>query len=124
MMRVTEFDKVVKFYNEIGLKTAYTMGEGEGRGVLLDTGEGNYIEIFAGGTRAPGEDPPEGAVIHFALRVPNTDEAYNKALAAGAISEKEPIDVTLQGNPPVPVRIAFCKGFNGEIIEFFQNETL
>ena len=28
------------------------------------------------------------------------------------------------GDPLIPIRIAFCKGPDGEVIEFFQNEVL
>jgi len=31
--------------------------------------------------------------------------------------------VTLAADPPIPARIAFCKGPDGELIEFFQNEA-
>lgn len=43
----------------------------------------------------------------------------------GANSTMEPKDITIQttnGVGPVPIRIAFCEGPSGEIIEFFQNE--
>jgi hypothetical protein len=36
----------------------------------------------------------------------------------------EPKDVTIattNAHAPVPIRIFFCEGPNGEIIEFFQN---
>ena len=51
----------------------------------------------------------------------NVDGAVEAAVAAGAIVTVEPKDVILGVNPPTPVRIAFVKGLNGEIIEFFQS---
>jgi glyoxylase I family protein len=36
----------------------------------------------------------------------------------------EPKDLAVFGDPPIPIRIAFCKGPDGEVIEFFQNEVL
>ena len=91
---------------------------------MLDTGDGNYVEVFAGGKHPIGEELPEGALLHFALRTQDCDRAIERARAAGAVVTIEPKSLDLPGNPPVPVRIAFCRGLNGEIIEFFQNETL
>lgn len=41
-----------------------------------------------------------------------------------AHSHIEPKDVTLAGDYPVPVGLAFVRGLDGEVIEFFQNDTL
>ncbi len=124
-LRAADFEATLRFYAEgLGFVQAYGWGEGDGCAALLDAGDGNYLEVFAGGRRAPGADAPEGALLHYALRVPDADGAYARALAAGARPHVEPKDVMLQGDPPVPVRIAFCKGLDGEIIEFFQNDEL
>ncbi|TXK83530.1 VOC family protein [Paenibacillus sp. N3.4] len=93
-------------------------GEGDSRIVLLDSGDGNYIEVFAGGT---GETRPEGSYFHVAFRSNNVDAAVETAVAAGAVVTVDPKDVILGSNPPTPVRIAFVKGLNGEIIEFFDS---
>jgi glyoxylase I family protein len=77
------------------------------------------MEIFSG-----GDGPkPEGSILHFALRTSDCDAALERARAAGAEVTVEPKDVTIDSRPsPTPIRIAFCKGPDGEIIEFFQNE--
>ena len=124
-IRAFDFDTTLKFYADgLGFTRRYGWGEGDSRAAMLDTGDGNYLEVFAGGKRAHGEDAPEGAILHFAIRVPDTDAAFAKALAAGARPTMEPKDVPIQGDYPVMVRIAFCKGPDGEVIEFFQNEEL
>jgi glyoxylase I family protein len=79
--------------------------------------------VFGGGRRAD-EPVPEGAVLHFALRTSNTDEALERARAAGAVVTVEPKTVSVQGDRPLDFRIAFVRGLNGEIIEFFQNDEL
>jgi glyoxylase I family protein len=61
--------------------------------------------------------------VHFALRTTDCDQAIEAARAAGAEVTVEPRDVTLSADPPIPARIAFCKGPDGELIEFFQNEA-
>ena len=114
-IRVHDFDASVKFYTEVlGFAERVRWGEGNGRGILLDTGDGNYLEIFAGG--APGPKP-EGAFLHLALRTDNVDKAIEVARAAGMEVTVEPKDVSLG---TVPARIAFFKGPDGEIIELFQ----
>ena len=120
-MRVQDFDATLKFYSEgLGFAPKVTWGEGDKRAAMLDTGDGNYLEVFAGGTEEP---KPEGQVIHFALRTTDCDGAIEKARAAGAEVTVEPKDVAIPSTPPTLARIAFCKGPDGEVIEFFQNET-
>ncbi len=118
-IRVRDFDKSVKFYTEgLGFSKGMAWGEGDKRAVMLDMGGGNYLEVFAGGCT---EEKPEGAYLHLALHSENCDKSLAQAVAAGACTTMEPTDIDIQSNPPTPVRIAFCKGFDGEIIEFFQN---
>ena len=124
-IRVRDFEETLRFYREgLGFARTYGWGEGDGRAALLDTGDGDYLEVFAGSKRPPGEDAPDGSIIHFAIRVADTDAAFNRAMAAGARARVEPKDVTIQGDRPVNVRIAFVLGPDGEVIEFFQNEEL
>lgn len=124
-IRVFDFDATLRFYAEgLGFRRVYGWGEGDRRAAMLDTGDGNYLEVFAGGKRPHGEDPPEGVLLHFALRTADTDSAYARALAAGARSTMEPKDVPIDGDHPLTVRIAFVKGLDGEVIEFFQNDEL
>ncbi|MFZ4694404.1 MAG: VOC family protein [Verrucomicrobiia bacterium] len=120
--RAKDFDASVRFYKEgLGLTEKISWGEGDKRAIMLDTGNGNYIEIFAGGSAEP---KPDGVLLHFALRAANCDAALRRAVAAGAVVTVPAKDVAIQSRPtgPTPVRIAFCKGPDGEIIEFFQNE--
>jgi glyoxylase I family protein len=118
-MRVSDFDASVQFYTQVlGFAEKIRWGEGSKRAVMLDTGDGNYIELFAGGVKEPR---PEGMILHFALRTDNCDAALDRARAAGMQVTMEPKDVEIPSTPPTPVRIAFCKGPDGEVIEFFQN---
>ena len=87
---------------------------------MLDAGDGNYMEIFADGTNEP---KPDGSIIHFALRTSDCDAALERARVAGAEVTMEPKSLDIPSTPHMtPVRIAFCKGPDGEVIEFFQNE--
>lgn len=120
-IRARDFDASVRFYTDaLGFAEKIRWGEGDGRAIMLDTGDGNYLEIFAGGR---GAAPAEGAILHFALRTDNCDAAIARARSAGAVVTTEPKDVVIPSRPSqTPVRLAFCKGPDGEIIEFFQNE--
>lgn len=112
------FDASVKFYTEgLGFKQTAEWGEGSGRAVMLDIGNGSCFEIFANGAT----DAQQNArFAHFAFATTDPDKAYNNALAAGAVSHRPPTDVDIPANPPLPVRIAFVKGPDGEILEFFK----
>ena len=124
-LRVADFEATLRFYQEgFGFVRAYGWGDGDSRAAILDTGDGNYLEVFAGGKPVPEQEAPEGALLHFALRTADVDGDYARALAAGAKSHIAPKDVILAGTPPVPVRLAFVRGLDGEIIEFFQNDVL
>lgn len=121
-IKVKEFEACVRFYTAaLGFVEKIRWGEGDGRGILLDSGDGNYLEIFAGGS---GEKPT-GPMIHFALRTNDCDAALERARQAGALVTMEPKDVTIPSTPgPTQVRIAFCQGPGGEVIEFFQSQAL
>ena len=134
-LRATDFDRTVKFYTEgLGFKVHYEFAvPGRiDRAAFLDAGDGRYVEIFGpdsavqseGRRRQPGEERTEGALLHFCLRVADTDAAYARALAAGAESRIAPRVSTLGQDPLVEVRIAFVTGPEGEVIEFFQSKQL
>ncbi|WP_419873557.1 VOC family protein [Candidatus Pristimantibacillus sp. PTI5] len=117
-IRVFDFDKTVAFYTEIlGFTERVRWGEGNKRAIMLDTGDGNYLEVFAGGKEGQKD---EGAFLHLALRSDRVTEAVELARAAGMEVTVEPKDVELGG---IPVRIAFFKGPDGEIIELFQSTS-
>lgn len=105
------------------------------RGIMLDSGDGStYVEIFP----AIGETDIQGVVLrginHFCLRTGDCNVDYQCALAAGgqkvtiqaggAVWNGEPMNFELSGETSIPVRIAFVRGPDGELIEFFQNEIL
>jgi len=124
-MRANDYDASFKFYTEgLGMKRAYGWGEGDNRACMLDLGDGNYLELFSGGKGVPGEDVPDGSFLHLALRTHDVDGMFARALAAGAVPTTEPKDVPIEGDKPLVFRIAFCKGLNGEILEFFYNDVL
>jgi glyoxylase I family protein len=119
-MRVRDLDASVKFYTEgLGFVKRFSWGEAPKRTVLLDTGDGNYFEISQGD---PEKVHGEGIFHHIALRADDCATALEAARAAGAEVTVETRDVNLSSKPPIPIRIAFFKGPDGEVIELFQDE--
>ncbi len=134
-LRATDFDRTIKFYTEgLGFKVHYEFAvPGRiDRAAFLDAGDGRYIEVFGpassvqseGRRRHSDEERTEGALLHFCLRVADTEAAYARALAAGAESRVAPRTGTLSQDPLVEVRIAFVTGPEGEVIEFLQSAQL
>ena len=116
-MKVRDFDKSVAFYIEgLGFAPAKVWGKSGNRAMMMDTGDGSYLEIFEGRTGETGD----GAVLHFALRTGDCDAAMEAVRKTGAEVTVEPKDVDIASNPVFPVRIAFFKGPDGEIVELFQ----
>ncbi|MHB9025273.1 MAG: VOC family protein [Armatimonadota bacterium] len=120
-IRARDFDASVAFYTQgVGLTPMISWGEGDGRAIMLAAENGNAVEIFAGGTDTP---KPEGAWLHLAFTCDDCDAALAGAVAAGATVTMEPTDLTIPSQPaPTPVRIAFCTGPDGEVVEFFQRK--
>ena len=112
-----DFDKTIKFYTEgLGFEVVSEWGEGAGRAAMLDIGNGSHFEIFAGGN---ANETKDAKFVHFAFATSNPDVAYKNALAGGAVSQAEPKDV-IGVIPNMSVRIAFVKGPDGEVLEFFK----
>ena len=55
VVQVHDFDAAIRFYKALGMSEAHSWGEDNYRAVLMDTGDGNYMEILAGGAR--GRNP-------------------------------------------------------------------
>lgn len=111
-----EFEKTVRFYNEIlGMSIVRSWGEGLGSGVMLDTGDGSLMELFADAE----EKLPQGAVRHFALKTDDVDAVVRIVREAGYEITMEPNDIIIESAVPFPARIAFAIGPVGEEIEFF-----
>ena len=134
-IRATDFDETVRFYTEgLGFRVHFSFAAPPrvDRAAFLDTGDGRFIELFSesstvqseGRRRRPDEERTEGALLHFCLRVADTDASYVRALAAGAEARVEPVTRQLGNDPLVEVRIAFVTGPNGEVIEFMQSAQM
>ena len=122
-IRTNDWDRSRTFYcDALGFVEKVQWGEAPSRACLLDTGDGNYLEIFERESGAPVEG--ESNLLHWCLRVEDCALAVEIARAAGAevtLETKVPDVLTAQG---IKARIAFVKGPDGEILEFFETADL
>ncbi len=134
-IRAVDFDETIRFYTEgLGFRVhlPFSIPGRIDRAAFLDTGDGRFIEVFGQGSivqaegrrREPNEDRTEGALLHFCLKVVDTNAAFARAMAAGAGARVEPVTRRLSEDPLVEVRIAFVTGPNGEVIEFMESAQM
>ncbi len=117
-VQVRDWDESLRFYcDTLGMEHVMEFGSPERKILLLDMGDGSHMELFQPTPETPGM-PAENndPVIHFALTTTDTRAATERVRQAGYEITSEPRDM----NIGIPVTIAFFKGPNGEIIEFFQ----
>ena len=124
-LRVRDFDRSVGFYRDVlGCATKLSWGKPPSRGILLDTGDGNYMGLF----ERPAEKPiiDEGPVLHFALRCDDVDGVTARAKAAGYEVTVAPKDVTIASDQSgdVKIHISFFRGPDGEQVELFDSASL
>ena len=121
-IKTRDWDATRRFYVEtLGFAEKIAWRATPQRAALFNAGNGNYVEVFEDLAYAA---KPDGAILHFALRTTRPDAVAAHLRAAGIKITVEPKDVTIPNATaigPVPIRIFFCEGPNGEIIEFFQN---
>ncbi|TVR51273.1 MAG: VOC family protein [Puniceicoccaceae bacterium] len=119
---VADFDASVRFYTDVlGLKVRITWDGGSFRAAMIDFGDGNYAELFSKG-RADSDKSP---LLHFALRTDDCVSMLEKVRSAGMEVTMEPKAITIKADQEdIPVKIAFFKGPDGELIELFENEKL
>ena len=119
-LKVEDFDKTYDFYVK-GLdfeeNMKWEMDDGN-RAVMLDTGNDNYLEIFEG----RDFEVSNGAYLHLAFSSQDCEASLEKARNAGAEVTMEPDEIEIPSNPAKSVKVAFCKGPDGAIIEFFEEK--
>jgi glyoxylase I family protein len=122
-LRVRDFDASVKFYAEVlGFRERVRWNAPPKRVVLLDTGNGSHLELFENGTNPPRA---EDAFWHLAFRVSDADSMLEHCRAARCEVWVEPKTLSdVGGQAGLNFRVAFCRGPDGELIEFFQCDKL
>lgn len=115
--RAVDFEKTLSFYESLGCKLCARWGEKGNEGAMLEIGNsGVKIELFDKGENFAAN----GKYRHIAFATDEVDKCYETALANGATSYIPPEDIVIAAKPsPIPARIAFVYGPDGEEIEFF-----
>jgi len=117
-LQTRDWEASLRLYRDIlGMQVVAEWGPPERRIVLLDIGDGSYMELFA--PQAAAADQPAAAhlLTHIALATTDTRQATELVRHAGYTIKTEPKEVQLG---PISATIAFFIGPNGETIEFFQ----
>ena len=123
-LRTAHFDRALSFYTDtLGCQPRNQWGEPGKRAVMLDVGDGNYIEVFERPETEPVDS--EARVLHFCLRCANIDAVVERVRAAGCEITVEPKSVPIQnlvpgGKADITLKLAFFKGPDGEIVELMH----
>lgn len=114
-----QYDRAVSFYTDvIGLRLIRRWRSGGRPACMIDAGNA-VIEILPDG----GSDRTAGPVDHFAFETDDPDECAKVLRDAGYEITRGPQDAELdaeQGH--VPLRVVFCRGPVGEIVEFYHEK--
>jgi len=112
------FDHALQFYRDVlGMREHLQFLIGERRFVLLDCGDGSFIELQEPEQSSSGEAAVT-PLAHFALAVDDVNFVLDKARQAGSAVTMEPKQINLGGKCPAVV--AFFTGPSGESVELFQ----
>jgi len=119
-IQTRDWEDSLRLYRDVmGMTPVAEFGSPERKIVLLDTGNGSHIELLqpTPDTPAPGNETPNDPIAHIGLATTDARAAAEHVRAAGYEITVEPKDVDLNG---LEVTVAFFKGPNGEVIEFFE----
>ena len=120
-VQARDLDDSLKLYCEVlGMALVADFAIPNRRIMLLDMGDGSHIELFGPTDQSPAVDAPSpnDPYTHIALSTTDTHSAIEGVRAAGyeITVEAKTLDLTAD----LRATVAFFKGPNGEVIEFFQ----
>lgn len=119
-VQTRDWEASLRLYRDVlGMKVVAEFGPPERRIMLLDVGDDSHIELIAptADTPAAGSPAANDPLVHIALRAPDAAAAAEHVRQAGYQITVEPKAVDLGTLKAI---VAFFKGPNGEVIEFFQ----
>lgn len=118
-LRVKDFEKERKFFEEgLGLAPYASWGEGDRRALLMETGNGGMVELFAGGTEAAQANQ---RYTHFAFSVDDVEAAFARAVKAGAEVISAPQTHAIPSSPvALTLQCAFVRTPGGAEVEFIR----
>ncbi len=125
-LRVSDMDRSLAFYRDVmslSLKTSFVL---DGlRFAMLETGNDVYIELVE--MKQPVQSVGEHEVFwHLALRTDDLEKSLEAAVNAGCeiTIPIRPLDLLNNATEkPWPIRVAFFRGPDGELIELLEDKT-
>lgn len=115
-----DWEASIRLYRDVlGMRVVNEFARPERRIALLYIGDGSHIELIAPTDAAPptGGQAANNPLLHIALTTTDVRRVIERVRSAGYEITIEPKDVQLG---PTGATIAFFKGPNAEVIEFFQ----
>ena len=119
-IQTRDWEASLRLYQDIlGMRVVAEWGPQERRMKLLDVGDGSHIELIGPTSSSPAVGSPAAndPLVHLALAAVDAAASLERVRQAGFEVTMEPKAVTLGD---LEARVAFFRGPNGEVIEFFQ----
>ena len=119
-IRTRDLEASLRLYQEVmGMQLVAEFGPQERRVMLLDMGDGSHIELIAPTADSPavGSLAVNDPLAHLAIATADAAASLEPVRQAGYEVTMEPKAVTLGS---LEATVAFFRGPNGEVIEFFQ----
>jgi glyoxylase I family protein len=119
-VQARDWEDSLRLYRDVlGMEVVAEFGSPERKILLLDMGDGSHIELFqpTADTPVAGSPAANDPITHIALATTDTRAALEHVRAAGYEVTVETRTVDLGA---FTVTLAFFKGPNGELVEFFQ----
>jgi glyoxylase I family protein len=119
-IQTRDWEASLRLYLEVlGMQVAAEWGPENRRMMLIDVGDGSHLELIAPTANSPtvGSPAANDPLVHIALATADAAASIEPVRRAGFEVTMEPKDVVLGD---LSATVAFFKGPNDEVIEFFQ----
>lgn len=111
------FEKTMDFYkNILGCEVVRTWGDGENKCAMLSCGDNTVMEIM---NKGDSDNMGDGSFVHVAFTTDDLEGLLENVRKAGYEVTMEKTELTIESNPPYPVKVCFFRGPVGEHIELF-----
>ena len=119
-LQTRDWEESLRLYRDVlGMAFVTEFQLGSRKAVLLDMGDGSCMELLSPSADTPTTDSPvvNDPVTHLSFATTDARAAIEHVREAGFDVTGEARDAQVGS---IPATVAFVKGPNGEIIEFFE----
>ena len=119
-LSVKDYERSKNFYCQVLGMSCINEWEFQGKKLcFLDVGCGGYLELHSD---AEVVHPQNQQYLHFCIHTSDLEQVYKRAVNHGATPNRAPFDFVINSRPrPMPVKVAWLTGPDGEGIELFQH---